>query len=132
MIILDTHILVWSILQPEKLTDFTKEKISIAQENDELIISSISLWEIAMLQVKKRIKVFVPIKDFLDSIVSISGLGVVDISSDIAAESVLLADNFQGDPADRIIVATSRIYNATLITQDQSILSWASNGCIKI
>ena len=130
-IILDTHILLWSLLQPEELNEDLKEQISLAQINNQLFICSISLWEIAMLKLKKRINIYEPIKDFLNSISNINGLKIKDISPEIAAESISLMDDFDGDPADRIIVATTRCYGANLITRDQKILNWANLGHIK-
>lgn len=130
-LVLDTHVLLWSILQPEELSEQIKHKINLAQENSQLFLSSISLWKIAMLNFKKRINVYEPIKDFLNSITNINGLSIKDISPEVAAESVSLMDDFHGDPADRIIVATAKCLGATLLTRDQKILSWAKLGHIK-
>ena len=130
-IVLDTHIMLWSLLQPEELSEDIKRVIRTAQENRELLLCSISLWEIAMLNFKKRINIYEPVKDFLKSITNIDGLLVKDISAEISAESVMLMDNFHGDPADRIIVATTKIYGATLITRDKKIITWANFGHIK-
>jgi len=130
-IILDTHVLLWSLLQPEELSEEIKYHISSAQENDQLILCSISLWEIAMLKFKRRINIYEPIKDFLESITNISGLSIKDISPEIAAQTILLIDDFHGDPADRIIAATTMCNGATLLTRDQKILAWASLGHIK-
>lgn len=131
LIVLDTHVLLWSLLQPEELHEDIKQLITIAQENNQLLICSISLWEIAMLKSKRRINIYQPIRDFLESITNIDGLSVKDISAEIAAESVQLMDDFHGDPADRIIVATAKCCGATLITRDQKILTWANLGHIK-
>ena len=130
-IVLDTHVILWALLQPEELSEKIKQQINLTQENSQLFLSSISLWEIAMLKFKKRINVYEPITDFLKSITDINGLCIKDISPDIAAESVLLMDDFHGDPADRIIVATAKCHGATLLTRDQRILSWANLGHIK-
>ena len=93
-IVLDTHVLLWSLLQPEELSEDVKQQINLAQEISQLFISSISLWEIAMLKFKKRINIYEPIKDFLESITNIHGVSIKDISPEIAAESILLMDNF--------------------------------------
>ena len=130
-IVLDTHVLLWVLLQPEELSEDVKQQINLAQENSQLFLSSISLWEIAMLKFKKRINIYEPIKDFLESITNIHGVSIKDISSEIATESILLMDNFHGDPADRIIVATAKCYGATMLTRDQKILTWANLGHIK-
>jgi PIN domain nuclease of toxin-antitoxin system len=120
-VILDTHVLLWSVLEPSELTPHTKQIITMAQEEHRLFIASISLWEISMLQFKKRLHIYEPIQEFLHAITHISGL----------SESILLTDNFHGDPADRMIVATAKIHHATLLTRDQKILSWAKLGSIR-
>lgn len=127
-IVLDTHVV---LLQPEELLEDIKHQIDLAQENSQLFLSSISLLEIAMLKLKKRINIYEPIKDFLESITNIHGVSIKDISLEIAAESILLMDNFHRDPADRIIVATAKCFGATLLTRDQKILAWANLGHIK-
>ena len=130
-IVLDTHVLLWALLKSEELSEDAKQQINLAQEISQLLLSSISLWEIAMLKFKKRINIYEPIKDFLESIANINGLFIKDISPEIAAESISLMDDFHGDPADRIIVATAKCYGATLFTRDQKILTWANLGHIK-
>lgn len=130
-IVLDTHVLLWSLINPEELSKEVKQRIEAAQEANNLIISSITLWEIAMLNYKKRISIYEPLQDFLKTITNINGLVVQDISAEIAAESVALVDDFHGDPADRIIVATTRINSATLLTRDEKILDWAKLGHMK-
>lgn len=130
-LILDTHIIAWSLLDPDKISGTVKHEINLAQKEDRLAICSISMWEIAMLTRKKRIDIYEPIKHFLKSITEIDGLSVLEITPDIAAESVSLVDDFHSDPADRIIVATTKILGGTLLTRDQKILSWAKSGHIK-
>src|SRR3989338_10666977 len=84
-----------------------------------------------MLVEKKRINVYEPLKDFLKSITTIDGLRIKEITAEVAAESMMLMDDFHGDPADRLIVATTKIQGATLLTRDKSILNWAKKGHIK-
>lgn len=131
LILLDTHVLLWAISEPNKLSTTVKQYIDVAQQNKLLLLSSISLWEIAMLEQKKRIDIRQPLKTFLESIINIQGLAIKDISIEVAVESNLLADSFHNDPADRLIVATAKYYNATLLTRDQKILAWAEQGAIE-
>ncbi len=130
-VLLDTHVVLWSLLTPDEINQSSKRIIEQAQEQDQLFLSSISLWEIAMLKSKKRISVYEPLKDFLQTITNIEGLSIKDISAEVAAESVLLADNFHGDPADRIIAATAMTSGAVLLTRDKKILTWAEQGNIR-
>jgi len=130
-ILLDTHVIIWSLSKPKELSEDVKKIIESAQLDNRLLISSISLWEIAMLKSKKRINIYEPLKDFLQSITDIDGIEVIDLLPDIASDSVLLTDDFHGDPADRIIAATAINCGAILLTRDQQILSWAERGHIR-
>ena len=129
-ILLDTHILLWLTLSPENLSKDIIDLIAAYQKTDKVLISSISLWEIAMLASKNRISIYEPVRNLLQDIVSVDGLKVIEISPDIAAESVSLG-NFHKDPCDKIIVATSRVTSSTLITRDKEIIEWARLGHIK-
>lgn len=129
-ILLDTHILLWLTMNPEKLPKRTITLIEQKQRENNVLISSISLWEIAMLASKNKISVYEPVRSLSQDIVDTDGLKVVDISVDIASESIFLKD-FHKDPADRIIVATTRVTSSTLITKDQEIIEWAQHGHIK-
>jgi PIN domain nuclease of toxin-antitoxin system len=130
-ILLDTHVIIWALLKPDELSSRVRAIIELAQKEQRLLMSSISLWEIAMLKSKKRINIYEPLKDFLQSIIDIDGIKFIDITAKIAAESVVLTDDFHGDPADRIITATAISESAILLTRDEKILSWAQLGNIR-
>lgn len=131
-ILLDTHVILWCLLEPNELHSNVKEIIDLAQDKSRLLLSSISLWEIAMLKSKKRINVYEPITEFLKSITAIQGLTIIDITPEIAADSVALLEDFHGDPADRIIAASCINYGAMLLTRDHKIISWADIGNMKV
>ena len=50
-ILLDTHVILWSLLQPEELDKSIKQAIEEAQEQSQLFLSSISLWEIGFCRI---------------------------------------------------------------------------------
>ena len=131
-IVLDTHILIWSLIEPNKLSSSVKEIITAAQNSDNLYIATITLWEIAMLIQKQRISVFKRTSDFLNSITNLDGLSLIQVNANIAAESVALPGTFIGDPADCLIISSTREIGATLITKDQKILEWANLGYLKV
>lgn len=130
-IVLDTHVLLWSLLSPEKLSNNIKNLIEVAQNTNNLFISCITLWEISMLIQKGRIDIYEPIDSFLNSIAKTDGLRVVSITPVIAAQSVSLPGGFVGDPADCIIIASTRDIAGTLATYDNKIVSWARLGYLK-
>ena len=90
--------------------------------SDQLGVASISFWEIAMLVSRGRIAVDPSVDQWR---LRVLGLGVQEIplTGDIGIAAVRLVD-LHGDPADRIIVATSVAASATLVTADDRILDW--------
>lgn len=89
-------------------------------------------WEIAMLQSKGRIQISEPLESWLEKSINAPGIRAINLSPKIIAESVNLPGDFHSDPSDRLIVASARVYGATLVTQDQQIKKYGKNGYIKV
>ena len=90
----------------------------------EVIISSISAWEIAMLIEKGRLVLGMDMKSWIDEVTQIDGVRFVDVNNNIGINSTMLPGNFHKDPADRIIVATARKLAVPLITADEKIINY--------
>jgi PIN domain nuclease of toxin-antitoxin system len=60
--------------------------------------------------------------------VSAPGLSIEPLLPQVAVEASLLSERFHRDPADRLIVATARVTNTTLMTRDRRILDYAARG----
>ena len=88
-------------------------------------MSDISLWEVATLHSLGRIRLAVPLREWLDKAAAPPLVQRHGISPAIAAEVAALPDSFHRDPADRILVATARVLGATLLTQDRRIIGTA-------
>lgn len=84
-------------------------------------ISAITLWEIAMLVSKGRLQIALPLIELLERIEKDPTLVVLPLNGLVAAASVDLGEAFHGDPADRMIVATAKVYGLPLLTADQRI-----------
>lgn len=121
MILLDTCAIVWDALDSSKLTNNAKTAIAKADEHHALIISDISIWEIAMLIKRSRIQVDTTAAHFINLFLASRNVSVVSISPEIAELSTSLGPEVNNDPADRIIVATSIIHNAQLVTADTNL-----------
>ena len=124
MIVFDTHIWVWWVHGDERLTNNQIEVIE-ANENDTLGISSISCWEIAKLTEHKRLDLPCSLNKWFQQALTYPGIRLLEVSPEIAVESIQLPGEFQNDPADQIIVATDRIYNCPLLTSDGKILKYS-------
>jgi len=123
MILLDTHTWIWSHSATKLLSDNVKRLIKKTQ-TDQRAIASISIWEFAMMVTKGRINVKIDPKRWLNDAIGNSGLQVIELTPEIAMESCNLPGGFHKDPADRIIVATARIHNLTLLTKDKKIIEY--------
>ena len=119
MILLDTHVLLWMALEPERLSRAAASAIQQARREGSIFIADISLWEIALLAHRNRITITGTIDAFLYGISS--PLEVKPITSAIAAMSVTFPDNYPHDPADRLIGATSKVEGLTLVTADRRL-----------
>ncbi len=85
-----------------------------------------------MLVAKQRIILHENTLDWLKNATSAPGISIYPISPEVAYESTILPGNFHGDPADRMIVATARINNGTLLTFDKEIITYSQYGYVKI
>ncbi len=71
-----------------------------------------------------RIKLRGRVEDWVRDTFEAMRCQTVEISHTIASEAYLLPDELHPDPADRILVATAREHNLTLLTADRKILSY--------
>ena len=119
--LLDTHVLIWWLNDLARLSPQQREVVEAASPDAPLHVSDISLWEVAMLQGLGRIRLALPLREWLDRAVAPPLVRRHGISPAIAAEVAALPDSFHRDPADRILVATARVLGATLLTSDRRI-----------
>ena len=119
--LLDTHVLLWWLEPSRRLSPAQREVLARAGEPDPLWVSDISLWEIATLVELGRIRLQLPLREWLERVTAPPLVRRVGISPAIAAELAALPASFHRDPADRILVATARVFGATLLTQDRRI-----------
>lgn len=122
MILLDTCAVIWDALDRQQLTGKALSAINKADEFNALIISDITIWEIAMLVHKERIKIGTTASNFVNLYLQTRNISVIQISPEIAELSVNFGPEINKDPADRIISATAIIQNAQLITADQNLI----------
>lgn len=120
MILLDTCAVVWDALDQARLTEQARSAIAQADEHNALIVSDISLWEIAMLIKRSRVEVATNAANFINLYLGARNVSVIAISPEIAELSTGV-DLDINDPADRIIAATAIIHNARLVTADAGL-----------
>ena len=121
MIILDTHAWVWWATESRHLSLRARRAITDA---DELGISVISCWEVAMLVAKGRLEFNQPVELWIERALEFPRMNVLPLTPTIATMAASLPAPFHGDPADRMIVATCRKIEAPLITKDRALRRW--------
>lgn len=121
MIILDTHAWVWWATESRHLSLRARRAITDA---DELGISVISCWEVAMLVAKGRLGFNQPVELWIERALEFPRMNVLPLTPTIATMAASLPAPFHGDPADRMIVATCRKIEAPLITKDRALRRW--------
>ena len=84
MIVADTHIVIWDALEPDKISAKAKTAFRKANKKDGIIISDISLWEIAMLINKNRLKIDADYETFIDCVLSSNNYIIQSITPEIA------------------------------------------------
>lgn len=121
MILLDTHAWLWWATQSKKLSIKAKKAIDKANE---IGVSVISCWEVAMLVEKGRLGFSIDLQEWIHKALNLKNVSAVPITPDIAIKSTRLPGQFHGDPADRFIVATAQDIQATIITKDKAISAY--------
>ena len=120
MILLDTHILVWLVLSPKKLSKAASSAIRWAEIVSGLAISAVSLLELVSLIVANRVDLIGSVERTLANFTE--DVDIRPLTLEIAAMSAYLPVDFPRDPADRAIAATARVEGIPLVTADERIL----------
>ena len=117
-LLLDTHVVVWAVSSAEGL--HRRVKALLTNAKNELWMSSVSAWELAMLAERGRLQLRPDPERWLASAVAGLGLREAPLTSAIALESGKLRVPTE-DPAHRFIAATARVHECTLVTADSAL-----------
>jgi PIN domain nuclease of toxin-antitoxin system len=121
VILLDTHVALWTVTQPDRLSREAARAITAAERSDGVALASISLWELANLIHADRVRTDTSAERFLSTLVAKPSLAVLEITPEIATLATQFPDSFPGDPADRLIGATARAHGVALVTRDRRL-----------
>lgn len=118
-LLLDTHIWLWISLEPHRLSGRVKRSINNA--SNELWISPISVWEIALQQAKGRIRLEGGLENWVQQTTVGGPLREAPLTNEIvlATRGIRLPHN---DPADLFLAATAKILGLKLVTADQNLV----------
>jgi PIN domain nuclease of toxin-antitoxin system len=120
-VVLDTHIWVWWLLADPALPARQRKALNNLAAERGICLPAICMWEAQMLHSKGRIELPIPFPAWLRQATSPQMLTVLPLGAEAVIAMNELPVNVQGDPADRMIVATARIHELPLATHDAAI-----------
>jgi PIN domain nuclease of toxin-antitoxin system len=129
--LLDTCAIIW-LTQGEHVDEDAKIEIERAFKNGVLVGASVmSSWEIGMLISKGRLASNSTPHRWFDDFVKVSGVKIEVVSPKILIDSSFLPRPVPNDPIDRILIATARERDLTLVTRDSKILATGAAGHVR-
>jgi PIN domain nuclease of toxin-antitoxin system len=121
---------IW-VSQDQAVTDAAREAIDRALvDGPGPEVSPITAWELGLLGRRGRLSAAVSPQSLFDRFVGLAGISLAPLTPSILIDSSFLPGEFHNDPADRIIVATARALELTVVTRDRAILDYARQGYV--
>lgn len=118
-LLLDTHVLLWSLLEPGRLT--TGVATALEDPANELWLSPVTTWEVLILAEKGRITLEPDPFHWIRTVYTTVPFKLAPLNHEVAVESRLI-DLPHQDLVDRFLAATARVYGLTLVTADERLL----------
>lgn len=120
-VLLDTHVWLWWVLPGSPLADAERVALDGLAAERALVLSPMSLWEAQLLNRKGRLRLPLPFGEWLALAAHEDAVRLAPVDREVILALHRLPESFQGDPADRLIVATARSTGLPLATRDVAI-----------
>jgi PIN domain nuclease of toxin-antitoxin system len=118
-LLLDTHIWLWSVTDPSRLT--IRVAKALGNIENELWLSSVSVWELTVLHRKRRLKMPSDVPAWVAT--SMDHLKLIEAPLTVEVALAVGSINFShADPADHLLAATAKVFGLTLVTADERLL----------
>lgn len=118
-LLLDTHIWLWSLLEPERLGSGVRRKL--ADPASELWLSPISVWELSMLQQRGRVRLEGGFREWLETAFDRAPLREAPFTHEVAMATYDIELPHR-DPADSFLAATAKVFDLKLVTGDERLI----------
>lgn len=128
MVVLDTHVLLWWAVDPDRLSSGAAASLA-AMERQGGFASSISIWELGVKIQRGKLEIGISIDEFARRIRKSGIIELLPVNTATWLRSLEL-DWDHRDPADRVIVATALVQDVPLITADSEIRRFRGVSCV--
>jgi PIN domain nuclease of toxin-antitoxin system len=118
-LLLDTHIWLWSLVDPERLT--RRVRTALGRASNELWLSPVSVWELMVLAERGRVRLDTEPRLWAREALERSPVQETSLNHEIAIRSREVSLPHE-DPADRFLAATALVYELTLVTADEALI----------
>jgi PIN domain nuclease of toxin-antitoxin system len=129
-LLLDTHVWIWLNEGQAELGDRVVHRINSAAAQGLAFVSVMSVWEVGLLHAKQRLMLGLALPLWVERALA-PPITLGALTPDIAVSCHQLPGQLQGDPIDRVLVATARVEGLTLVTRDGAILQYAAQGHLR-
>ena len=125
--LLDTHYVLWSLFEPEKITDSVRQILE--NDTDTKLVSGVNLWEISLkYSLGKLVLSGIEPEEILDTLLE-SGFTVAELEGRLLATyHKLPRKDDHRDPFDRLLIWQAISSDYTLITHDSAINQYRADG----
>jgi PIN domain nuclease of toxin-antitoxin system len=130
-LLLDTCALIFITMNEPESGKIKSAMLQAYEAGEPVYVSPISAWEIGLLVSTGRLNLSLPAIRWFDNVIRKPGIALADLSTDVLIAASFLPEMPVRDPADRILVATARQYDFTLVTRDKKLLAYADKGHIQ-
>ena len=127
-LLLDTHIWLWSLLEPERLA--APVAAALEAEGTRRWLSPLSVWETLLLIERGRLQVDVEPEAWVREALAVAPVDDAPVTSEVAFASRALATHHR-DPVDRFLAATAQVFDLTLVTADRELYGLAGVRVLK-
>ncbi len=117
MILLDTHTLIWLVLEPDKLSRNAQR--AIREATGGLAVSAMTLWEVAQLTARGRLGIQGTVEAFVERMAS--HVAIRPVTTRVAVLATQFPETYPKDPIDKLIGATALSEGMILVTKDRAI-----------
>lgn len=117
-LLLDTHIFVWMVGEPERLSPAVAA--AVVNPDNDVYLSAVSVWEIAIKRALGRLRF--PLER-LDALLAEMGVEILDLT---AAHAIATGDlpRHHDDPFDRALIGQAKVEGLTLVSVDQAMVRY--------
>ena len=128
MLLLDTHVWLWTVEgDARRVGRRTRQLIGRGERSGAIRIASVSVFEVAALHTLGRLRLSKPVESWVRDALELAGLRLAPLSAVAALDAGAISRMSLPDPLDRLLVATARELDATILTADDRILEYAAD-----